>query len=102
MGILFTILFWLFVIILIVKLFQLKAPPAIFSHWYHLIENLQHSSQDFYSSVEKALEQRNLPEIEISRIDHHEGGVFSAKREYLRVDRREHTFDICAAPFGNK
>src|SRR5467141_3180264 len=29
------------------------------------------------------------------------GGVFSAKREYLTVSRMEHTFDICAAPFGN-
>lgn len=26
--------------------------------------------------------------------------MFSAKREYLRVRRKEHLFDVCAAPFG--
>jgi len=34
-------------------------------------------------------------------VEFHEGGALSAKREYLRVLRREHIFDICAAPYGN-
>ncbi|MGA2258806.1 MAG: hypothetical protein ABSG53_29415, partial [Thermoguttaceae bacterium] len=46
------------------------------------------------------LHRRKLPDVRVSRVDHHEGGILSAKREYLRVRRKELIFDICAAPFG--
>lgn len=72
----------------------------IVSHWYHLIEGLQCSSQAFYTAVEQAVSHRQLPDVRVSRVDHREGGILSAKREYLRVRRNEHVFDICAAPFG--
>lgn len=72
----------------------------LLSHWNKLIEGLQESPQQFYSSLEKAIERREIPNTNLSRIDYREGGVFSAKREYLRVRRKEHLFDICAAPFG--
>lgn len=72
----------------------------VVSRWYSLTEGLQYSSQEFYASVEKAVERRQIPKVRISRVDHREGGVLSAKREYLRVSRLEYVFDICAAPFG--
>ncbi len=78
-----------------------KRAPIILSHWYHSIEGLQESPQKFYNNLVEAISQRNIPGIDISRIDYREGGVFSAKRTYLRVQRREHIFDICAAPFGS-
>ncbi len=74
---------------------------AILSHWYKLIEGLGTSPLDFYSSVERVLERRAVPDSKPSRIDWKEGGAFSAKREYLRVSRGRHSFDICAAPYGN-
>jgi len=78
-----------------------KQDSIVLSHWYHLFEGMQESTQNFYSSLEQAINSRNLKDIKTSRIDYKEGGVFSAKREYLRVKRREHLFDICAAPYGN-
>lgn len=78
-----------------------KKVSLILSHWYHSIEGLQESPQQFYSSLEQAINQRQIPNIKLSRVDYREGGVLSAKREYLRVCRKEHIFDICAAPFGN-
>jgi len=78
-----------------------KRAPIILSHWHHSIENLQESPQKFYNSLVEAISQRQIPGIDISRIDYREGGVFSAKRTYLRVKRKEHIFDICAAPFGS-
>ena len=77
------------------------AQPVVFSHWYSLLENLQHSPQDFYSLVEQAIATRKIPECAVSRIKASEGGLFSATREYLRVSRKEFNFDICGAPFGN-
>ena len=79
-----------------------KRPRAadIFSHWHHLIENFQASPMEFYSQVETALQKRQIPDLKISRVDWREGGLLSAKREYLRVRRKEFVFDICGAPFG--
>ena len=78
-----------------------QSPGNILSHWYHLFEGIQHSTQDFYSSLDGAIAKRNLPDIRVSRTQYHEGGAFSAKREYLRVKRKTQFFDVCAAPYGN-
>jgi hypothetical protein len=76
------------------------AQITIISHWCKLIENLQMSSLDFYNSVEKEIKRREVPETETSRVEHHQGGALSDKRVYLRVERKNLTYDICAAPFG--
>jgi len=75
--------------------------PDYISHWGHLFENFQTPSLAFYESVEAAVQARAVPETQPSRIEHKEGGLASAKREYLRLHRGKHAFDICAAPFGN-
>jgi hypothetical protein len=74
--------------------------PDYISHWGHLFENFQTSSLAFYESVETAVQARAVPETNRTRIEHKEGGLASAKREYLRLHRGKHAFDICAAPFG--
>lgn len=77
-----------------------KKTPLVISHWYHLIEVLAESSQQFYSSIEQAIDRRQIPDVTHSRVDFKEGGIFSAKREYLEVKGREHVFEICAAPYA--
>jgi hypothetical protein len=78
-----------------------RRASLVLSHWFNLIEGLQHSPNQFYTSVEESLTRRKLADVDIERVLHHEGGIFSAEREYLRVKRNEHIFDICAAPYGN-
>jgi hypothetical protein len=78
----------------------IPSPAAILSHWHTLLENFQTAPLDFYSLVEDAVKRREIPNIEVSRVDWSESGVFSAKREYLRVARGPYVFDICGAPFG--
>src|SRR5579862_2643000 len=70
------------------------------AHWHQLLENFHTSSLEFYSSLEAAIKARSVPELHSARIEHKEGGLASAKREYLRMHRGKHAFDICAAPFG--
>lgn len=76
-------------------------PSIVLSHWYTLIENLQTSSKEFYSSVEEAIKKRQVPDTWTDRVEWREGSILSAKREYLRVRRKDLVFDICAAPFGS-
>jgi hypothetical protein len=72
----------------------------VISHWCHLLENFQTSSLAFYESVEAAVQARAVPETQRIRVEHKESGLASANREYLRIHRGKHAFDICAAPFG--
>lgn len=58
------------------------------------------STDEFYQSIEKELKSRQVPGLEMSRIEFSEGGLLSDKREYLRMSRERLVFDICAAPFG--
>lgn len=77
-----------------------KYPETVISHWSTLIEGLDASPLAFFEYVEVAANHRAIPEIEISRMDYHEGGIFSAKREYLRIRQGKFLFDICASPYG--
>lgn len=77
-----------------------RRAEVIISHWSYFFEGMQPSSQEFYASLEKVIELQELPKTKTSRIFYREGGVFSADREYLRIKRHEHTFDVCAAPFA--
>jgi hypothetical protein len=79
---------------------MLTSASNVVSHWYHLIENFNTSTMDFYVSVERALDARRVPDVGTSRINWREGGLLSAKREYLRIGRKRYAFDICGAPFG--
>ena len=76
------------------------ADVEIVSHWYHLIDGLQYSSQAFYDALDASIAKRAIPGASVSRVAFSEGGMFSAKRDYLRVERQGYTFDLCAALFG--
>jgi hypothetical protein len=77
------------------------APTTILSHWNQMVPGLQQSSQDFYVAIEDLIAPHNLKNVKVERVNLHEGGVFSAKREYLQIRRSEHVFHVCAAPFGS-
>ena len=70
-------------------------------HWAQLMEGLQESPQHFYEAVTAAIERREIPDCRLRRVHWLEGGVFSARREYLRAKRAGYVIDICGAPFGN-
>ncbi len=76
-------------------------PTTILSHWDYRIEDMDQSAMTFYAEIERRLALHQVDQLKTERINISEGGVFSAKREYLQVRRGEHVFHICAAPFGN-
>src|SRR5438552_1221877 len=72
----------------------------VLSHWYAPVSDFTASTKDFYAAVEKELKEQRVPGLDVSHVEFAEGGVLSAKREYLRMTRERLVFDICAAPFG--
>jgi hypothetical protein len=77
-----------------------KKQADVIDHWYALIPGFNSSTKEFYEAVEKELKERQVPGLEISRVDFAEGGIMSNNREYLRMTRERLVFDVCAAPFG--
>lgn len=75
-------------------------PTSIISHWNHMVTNMHQSSDAFYASVSRNLQDQGLADTTVERVNLSEGGIFSSKREYLQVRRKEHVFHVCAAPFG--
>jgi len=78
----------------------MRKQPDVISHWHKVYENFATSPLDFYTMVEQEIIRWKIPEVEFSRVVWKEGGVFTAKRTYLRVSRGPVNFDICAAPYG--
>lgn len=70
-------------------------------HWQHHFDTLHFSSQEFYKTLEKAITQKEMPQLKVSRVALNESGIGSAQREYLRIERKHLLFDVCAAPFGH-
>lgn len=72
----------------------------VISHWHQSVEGLGTSVTGFYESIEKALRDKEVPDLHMERTLASERGILSAKREYLRVTYGRLFFDICGAPFG--
>lgn len=79
----------------------LKSKNAeVLQHWIAFVEGFQLSSSEFYDSVEQQLKAREVPGMEMARVEFAEGGILSDKRLYLRMVRERLVLDVCAAPFG--
>jgi hypothetical protein len=77
-----------------------KKQPIDPKHWYVVLPDFAAITSEFYDAIEYDLKAREITGMEISRIEYAEGGMFSAKREYLRMRRERLVFDVCAAPCG--
>jgi hypothetical protein len=72
----------------------------VLNHWLGFVDGFSFPPQEFYAALEKQLHVRQVPGLEVSRVEWSEGGLLSDKRLYLRLLRERLAFDTCAAPFG--
>ena len=73
---------------------------TLHDHSYQHFEDLQLSSNEFYAMLEKMIGEYQYPDLTLSRRNIKEGGMLSAKREYLCITRDYQNFYVCAAPYG--
>jgi len=73
----------------------------VVSHWAKFFEGVKFSPKELYSLVDQGIKSREVPDCQSSRVDWHEGGAFSDMREYLRLNRGDMDYYICAAPYGS-
>ncbi|MEO8086221.1 MAG: hypothetical protein ABI763_05355 [Bacteroidota bacterium] len=74
--------------------------PIIHDHWQHNFDT-QYSTSDFYSKIEEVVKKRNIPDVKMKRITLSESKFMLSTRDYLRISRKQNTFDVCAATFGS-
>lgn len=72
----------------------------ILGHWIAFHDNFSFPPQDFFDAIQKELQARKIPGMEISQEEFSEGGLLSDKRIYLRLFRERLALYTCAAPFG--
>jgi hypothetical protein len=72
----------------------------ILGHWIAFHDNFSFSPQEFFDTLQRELDARKIPGMEISHQEFAEGGLLSDKRIYLRMFRERLALYTCAAPFG--
>lgn len=77
-----------------------KRDAEVLDHWVSFAENFQVPSSEVYDAILAELKERQVPDLDVDRIEFAEGGPLSPKRVYLRMMRESLVFDVCAAPFG--
>lgn len=75
-------------------------PDAVVSHFDRLIEGMHVSTQAFYTSLEHAISERGMSRVAVARVAWPEGGLLSARREYVQVTRDTLVFLVSAFPMG--
>jgi hypothetical protein len=73
----------------------------LLGHWIAFHDNFSFPPEEFYETIEKELQARKIPGLEISHEAFAEGGMLSDKRIYLRLFRERLALYTCAAPFGS-
>lgn len=78
-----------------------KQISNIIDGWNKFSSDFFCTSEEFYSKVEQLLRDQEIPDLKMKRVDISEStGMFSDKREYLRITRKDLTYDVGLAPFG--
>ncbi len=77
-----------------------RKKPEVIRYWYVPVERGKFSAEEFYGKIEKEIEAKKFPGLELTREEFSEGGALSADRQYLRIRRERIVFDVCSAPFG--
>ena len=58
------------------------------------------SSREFYLLLKNMIEEYRYPDVICTPVTLKEGGIFSSKRDYMRISRQRYHFFVCASPFG--
>lgn len=72
----------------------------IVSQWRTFIDGLSYSPQTFYGYLEGVIKSRDLDNVRTSIVFFSESSMISGRRAYLKIKRKNLTYYICAAPYG--
>lgn len=78
----------------------MAAETTVHAHQSQHFEDLQMSSKEFYMLLKGMIEEYQYPGVQCEPVTLSEGGLFSSKRQYLRISKQRYHYYVCASPFG--
>jgi len=78
----------------------MSTQSSVQAHSSQHFEDLQLSSREFYKLLQSMIDEYQYPDVTCTPTTLNESGLFSSRREYLRISRQRHHFYVCASPFG--
>jgi hypothetical protein len=78
----------------------MASEATVHAHQSEYFEDLQMSAKDFYSLLKDMIVDYQYPDVICAPVTLSESGIFSSRREYLRISKQRYHFYVCAAPFG--
>jgi len=78
----------------------MASQTTVHAHQSQHFEDLQMSSREFYMLLKDMIEEYKYPDITCTPVTLKESGIFSSRREYLRISRQRYHYYVCASPFG--
>jgi hypothetical protein len=76
-------------------------PNQALKHWHHQFKGIELTPGDTYKLIQAEINRLKIPELHICYRQFFEAGIFSAKREYMCVEYKKFSLDICCAKFGD-
>ncbi len=73
---------------------------TLHAHNSQHFEDLQLSAKEFYTLLKDKIAEYQYPGVTCTPITLKESGIFSSKREYLRISKQRYHYYVCASPFG--
>jgi len=79
---------------------NMATETTVHAHQSQHFEDLQMSAKEFYGLLKKMIEEYRYPEVKCEPVTLSESGLFSSRREYLRISKGRYHYYVCASPFG--
>ena len=78
----------------------MASQTTVNAHNSQHFEDLQLSAREFYEVLKKMIQEYQYPDVTCTLVTLKESGIFSSRREYLRISRQRYHYYVCASPFG--
>lgn len=78
----------------------LVRPKNAMKHWHHHFADVQLSSKGVYQNIIAEMKKRQLPNVSFFYNKFFEAGIFSTRREFLIIEFKTFSLDVCCAQFG--
>ena len=78
----------------------MASQTTVHAHNTQHFEELQLSSTEFYVLLRSMITAYKYPDVTCTPVTLKESGIFSSKREYLRISKQRYHYYVCASPFG--
>jgi len=99
LGIVQYIELGIFLFLFIWLLSILVRPKTAMKHWHHFL-GYRFSSDDLYQKIISEIEMRKIPDIDWRYHQYFEAGIASARREFLCIQFKKYSLDVCCFPYG--